>query len=799
MKISAHMLGRQLFYPYLFNLLLAVFAGPLTAQKANFELAEKFTTQKMEKMASSLSVDPNWFKDENRFWYEYKNTDGKNWYVVDAEKRTKKTLFDKEEMAAQLAELFNKPFNSKDLPLKDFEYDKGKGLFTFHVDSVEVTYRLENRKLVKGDSLKKKPDDKWMTYSPDSTYLAFARTHNLYIMKTDDPDSTEHQLTTDGEKWYSYQSDEKDTTSTKRLRARVEWFKHSKKLFSRRLDKRKMGDLWVINSLKKRPELETYKYSMPGEEHVAQTEVVVFDIETKQGVKLKIEIAGWKDLRLGSGRRRSVNTGFFTSKDSDDLYFIVRDRTWKKIAVCKANTTTGEVEVMISEESKPYVSRRFADVAVIEDGKEFLWWSERTGWGQLYRYDSKGKLKNRITKGYFVTGDMMKIDTLKQVIYFRGFGREKGINPYYTMNYRINFDGSGLKLLSPENATHSFSMSDKMNYFVDNYSRVDMPPKSVLRDATGRVVMELEETDISRMVEAGWKMPEVFTVKAADDVTDLYGVMFKPFDFDPDKKYPIIAYVYPGPQVEPFPIPFRLTGSVARRTITLAQVGFIVVAMGQRGGSPLRSKYYHNFGYGDLRDYPLADNKYGLEQLAARHSFIDIDRVGITGHSGGGFMSTAAILTYPKFYKVAVASAGNHDNNVYNNSWSEVHNGIQEKTRKVKKKNDVGTNGTNGDVVETYWDAHIETNQELAKNLQGKLLLVHSDMDNNVHPANTIRMADALMKAGKRFDLMIMPGQRHAFGKYTSYFERMRWYYFAEHLLGDYRTNVDYNIPEEKK
>lgn len=775
-------------------LFLLIAAPPIKAQKANFELAEKFTTQKMEKMASSLSVDPNWFKDENRFWYEYKNTDGKNWYVVDAEKRTKRTLFDKEDMAAQLAELFKKPFNSKDLPLKDFEYNKGKGLFTFHVDSIEVTYKLENRKLVKGDSLKKKPDEKWITYSPDSTWIAFARTHNLYIMKTDDPDSTEHQFTTDGEKWYSYQFDEKDTTSTKRLRARVEWFKHSRKLFSRRQDKRKMGDLWVINSLKKRPELETYKYSMPGEKHVAQTEVVVFDIESKQSIKLKIEIDGWKDLRMGNGRR-SANTGFFTSKDSDDLYFIVRDRTWKKIAVCKANTTTGEVEVVISEESNPYVSRRFADVAVIEDGKEFIWWSERTGWGQLYRYDSKGTLKKRITNGYFIVGDMMKIDTLKQVIYFRGFGREKGVDPNYTMNYRINFDGTGLKLLSPENATHSFSMSDKMGYFVDNYSRVDMPPRSVLRDVTGRVVMELEETDISRMVEAGWKMPAVFTVKAADDVTDLYGVMWKPFDFDPAKKYPIIAYVYPGPQVEPFPISFTLTGSRAR-TVPLAQVGFVVIAMGQRGGSPLRSKYYHNYGYGDLRDYPLADNKYGIEQLAARHSFIDIKRVGIFGHSGGGFMSTAAILTYPDFYKVAVSSAGNHDNNVYNNSWSEVHNGIQEKTRKVKKKNEAG------EAVEedsTYWEARIESNTELARNLKGKLLLVHSDRDNNVHPANTIRMADALMKAGKRFDFMLMPGQRHGFGKYTPYFERMMWYYFAEHLLGDYRTNVDYNIPKEKK
>ncbi|MFQ5675523.1 MAG: prolyl oligopeptidase family serine peptidase, partial [bacterium] len=590
----------------------------------------------------------------------------------------------------------------------------------------------------------------------------------------------------------SYQFEDSDTTRTKRLRARVEWFKHSRKLFARRRDARKLGDLWVINSLKKRPELETYKYSMPGEKYVAQPEVTVFDVKSKKGVKLKIAIEGWKDLRLGANRR-ALNSGFFTSKNSDDLYFIVRDRTWKKIAICKANTTTGDVEVVISEESKPYVSRRFADVAVIDNGKEYIWWSERTGWGQLYHYDNQGKMTKRITNGFFVVGNMVKIDTLKRVIYFQGYGREKGIDPNYAMNYRINFDGTGLKLLSPEDANHSFSMSDNKDYFVDNYSRVDMVPKSVLRDAMGRVVMDLEEADISRLVEAGWKMPERFTVKAADNVTDIYGVMWKPFDFDPGKKYPIIAYVYPGPQVEPFPIDFTLTGSRAR-TVPLAQLGFIVIAMGQRGGSPLRSKYYHNFGYGDLRDYPLADNKYGIEQLAARHSFIDLKRVGIFGHSGGGFMSTAAILTYPDFYKVAVSSAGNHDNNVYNNSWSEIHNGIHEKTRKVKKKNEAGEMV---EVDETYWEAHIEPNTELAKNLKGKLLLVHSDMDNNVHPANTIRMVDALMKEGKRFDFMIMPGQRHGFGKYTPYFERMMWYYFAEHLLGDYRTNVDYNIPKE--
>jgi dipeptidyl aminopeptidase/acylaminoacyl peptidase len=275
------------------------------------------------------------------------------------------------------------------------------------------------------------------------------------------------------------------------------------------------------------------------------------------------------------------------------------------------------------------------------------------------------------------------------------------------------------------------------------------------------------------MLEAGYRFPETYKAKAEDGITDLYGVMYKPFDFDSTRKYPVIAYVYPGPQTEAVNKAFA---KGMDRIDRLAQVGFVVVTMGNRGGHPSRSKWYHNYGYGNLRDYGLADKKAVIEQLADRHPFIDIDRVGIHGHSGGGFMSTAAMLVYPDFFKVAVSSAGNHENNIYNRWWSEKHHGVKEQ---VSDK---------GDTTFLY---AIEKNSELAKNLKGRLLLVTGDIDNNVHPANTIRMANALIKANKRFDFMLLPGQRHAFGDMTEYFFWLMADYYAQWLLGDFSQPVD--------
>jgi dipeptidyl aminopeptidase/acylaminoacyl peptidase len=776
-------------YAIAFMLSIAVLPGTLSAQVApNFELAERFTGDNMQKMTGSTNFRANWIEDQERFWYEWETNNGKTWVFVDAARQQLRPLFDTQEMAAQLSETFNRGFDANNLELRGFDYDTDRQLFSFHVDSIEFKYYIDRSELVKGDSLEAETREPWATYSPDSTWIAFARQHDLYVMRADDPDSTEIRLTEDGERWYSFQQNHGDTTSTERLRARVNWFEDSKKLYVKRQDWREVDELWVINTVSRRPELETYKYNMPGEKNHYQDEILVFDMDTREHVRLDTD--KWPDQSLGGAYFNSG--GIFTTEKSDYLYVLRRTRTWDEIDVLKANTSTGEVGVLWSETSKPYFNTRYAQLAIINEGEEYIWWSERTGWGQLYRYDSNGNLRNRITTGHFMVGDIAAIDTTAQTIYFEGLGAESDRNPNHSHYYKVNFNGSGQQLVTPENANHSVSMSDSRRFFVDSFSRPDLPPKAVLRDNRGRELMQLEETDLTSLYAAGYNLPEEFSVKAADGITDLYGVMWKPANFDPEKKYPIISYVYPGPQVEPYPRSFSVGGTAARAH-SLAQVGFVVVAMGNRGGTPLREKWYHNYGYGNLRDYALADNRYGIEQLGATRPYIDLSRVGIYGHSGGGFMSTAALLSYPDFYKVAVSSAGNHDNNVYNIWWSEVHHGVQAKTDSVTVK---GENGEETKEERTTFSSRIPSNAELASNLQGRLLLVHGEMDNNVHPANTYRLADALLREGKRFDMMIFPEARHGFGRYTAYFERMLWDYFAEHLMGYYPENIDYNLPD---
>ena len=764
------------------TLLLTFAVLQLSAQqhKADFKAAQKFSSSNLSKMLKSTRVSPQWFKDSDKFWYTYTTTSGKKFYVVDPVKKTKSQMFDNKDFAAQLSELTRKPWNHNDLDLKGLKLEDDNTTLKFMVDSIDYHFNLNSKRITKGDSTEKRPKiNNWASYSPDSTYITFAKNHNLYMMMADDADSTEIQLTEDGEKWFSYAGDAGDTTTDKRSRARVRWFKDEAKFFVNRSDSRKVEELFVINELTlPRPKLEVYKYAMPGDQNVPQEQLEIFDPKTKE--RIIVDIEKFTDQTISA---------YLPGETSDKLFLTRMNRTSDTLDVSVINTATGDLKVLFQDVDHPYFNWNYQQLLIMEEGKELIWWSERTGFGQLYLYDGQtGALKNKITNsGHFVTGQVQSVDTVGRKIYFEAFGKEDGIDPYYALMYKANLDGSGFKALSTENGNHRMSMSESNKFYVDNNSAVDVTPTASLKDNNGNVIMQLETADLSLLEQAGWKKPERFTMKADDGITDLYGVMFKPFDFDSTKIYPIISYVYPGPQVESFTNNFTITGGYQT---AMAQLGFIVVSMGHRGGSPMRSKYYHTYGWQNLRDYALADDKRALEQLAERHEWIDIDNVGIFGHSGGGFMSTAALLTYPNFYTAAASSAGNHDNNIYNKWWGETHNGVikKEKMKKDKDGNETTT---------VTWDGKVKTNQSLANNLKGYLLLTHGTIDDNVHPSNSMRVADELMKAGKRFDYMPIPGSRHIYGRFQSdYYEKMMWYFFAEHLLGDYRNNVDMDLPD---
>lgn len=798
--------------------------------KANYELASRFSPNRIRKMVYSTSVDAHWLKNSTRFWYTYETSEGRNYYIVDPAKKSKSLMFDNVKMAADISRLTLDPFDAQNIPIRNLKFLDNEDVIQFEIRSTLVDedkeddeeddmtekqgqrnkgkngkpdkktwyfeYNIKTGKLTMLDDYKK-PKDRpdWANISPDGEKVVFARNHNLFWMDKEsyekaiknEKDSTivEHQLTWDGEEDYSYGSSwrgednvEKEKNKDKRKGAWALWSPDSKMIALTRSDMRKVKDLWVIKTLSNpRPTLESYKYHMPGEKEAPVEEMLVFNFVDSLPVKVNTDAFPDQTLsiqsapRLRKERDDDYVARKWLSDSNNHFYFIRTSRDLKRIDICQVDPTTGEVKTIIEERLNTYVETR--PLGVVNSGRELIHWSERDGWAHFYLYDGQGNLKNQITSGPYHTDRIVNIDEKNRVLYFTANGVQPNEDPYYEHFYSINFDGSGLKLLNPGNYNHSVSMDDDNKFFVNNYSRVNTIPKSELRDSKGTKIMDLEEADFSQLFAAGYQFPEPFKVKADDGKTDIYGVMYKPFDFDSTKLYPLIQYVYPGPQTEAVDKSFSARMD---RTDRLAQMGFVVITVGNRGGHPNRSKWYHNYGYGNLRNYGLADKKAAAEQLANRHKFIDINKVGIHGHSGGGFMSTAAMLVYPDFFKVAVSNAGNHENNIYNRWWSEKHHGVKEVTDTTGK---------------TTFEYNIDKNSELAKNLKGKLLLTTGEIDNNVHPGLTIRMANALIRANKRFDFFMYPGQRHGYGDMMEYHFWLTADYFAKHLLGDYSTNVD--------
>jgi dipeptidyl aminopeptidase/acylaminoacyl peptidase len=825
---------------------------------ANYRLGARWAPYKLSKLVYSTVVAPNWIEGTERFWYEWTTAAGKAYVLVDPVAGTRRPMFDNERIAAELTRITRDPWDAQHLPIRRIRFVDANTLqFEVESSQDDTTQSAEvergTQQDVRQDSARaRRPRPKkrvfhfqydvrtqslrelpayahpanhpsWASVSPDGRTIVFARRHNLYLMTAesyqrvldarrgkegaaaDSADWTidveEIQLTTDGEAWYSYAvfdrgdtDDEKEKSKDRRKRAAVSWSKDSRRFALIREDERQSKELWVVKVVgNKRPQLETYKYDMPGETDVAQSELLVYDLGSRTMVTVRAD--RFKDQRLGLFPERqwtyegsdAPRRQLWVSDDADHVYFWRRSRDQHKVDVCVANATTGEVTTLIEERLNTYVEHQGIELLASGD---MLWWSERDGWAHLYRFGPDGALRNRLTQGAWHVEGVLGVDETRGVVYFGGNGREPGEDPYYMHLYRVSLDGSGLTLVNPGDFDHQVGtlrrtayggfasqpgLSPGNRYFVDNYSRVNTVPAAALYDgATGRKVLDLETADFSKLLEAGYRFPEPYTVKAADGVTDLYGALYQPFDFDSTRQYPAVLYIYPGPQNEAVHKSF----TTAPFETGLAQFGFVVVTVGNRGGHPGRSKWYHNYGYGNLRDYGLADKKAAVEQLRDRHAWIDIDRVGIYGHSGGGFMSTAAMLVYPDFFKVAVSSSGNHDNDVYNWNWSEKHHGIKEVTK--------------GDSI--TFEYSIERNSALAANLKGHLLLTTGDEDNNVHHANTFRMAEALIKANKRFDFFVFPGQRHGYGTMSDYWYWLRTGYFVRHLLGD--TRWDANIAE---
>ncbi|MBN9382853.1 MAG: DPP IV N-terminal domain-containing protein [Chitinophagaceae bacterium] len=803
---------------YLLLLSISYFAQaqstPVT--KADYRAAARYSPKKLDKMVFTISVDPHWLKKSNRFWYVYETSEGKKWYIVDPIKMDKKLLFDNEKLAAAITRIVHDPFDAQHLGLDSLRFIKDENWIQFEVKSTQDVENTDTTKKRGSGTAKEKKifyfeynlrDDvlnelvgykkhthkpTWANISPDSNTIVYGKHNNLYwidrvnyekaLKKEDDSTIVEHQLTTDGEEYFSYHGSgvlggggetnvDKEKDKDRRKPVSIFWSPDAKHFVMTRTDSRKVKDLWVINSVANpRPTLETYKYQMPGEKETPVEHLLVFEMEGK--THREINVAGFKDQDVSLWARPAIaktrdddyRPSVWLGTDSK-FYFTRTSRDLKKIDVCIIDIKDSVARPLINERLNTYVEVRRP--GLVNEGKELIEWSEQDGWAHFYLYDGNGKLENQITSGSFHCEDIIGIDEKKRALYFSACGREPGENPYYLHLYKVNFDGSDLTLLDPGEFDHAVDMNDDQQFFIDNFSRVNTVPRSVLYNALGKKIMDLETADLSALLAAGYKFPQPFKVKADDGITDIYGVMYKPFNFDSTKKYPIMEYVYPGPQTESVNKAFSRGMD---RVDRLAQLGMIVITLGNRGGSPSRSKWYHNYGYGNLRDYGLADKKTAVEQLADRYPFIDINRVGIHGHSGGGFMSTAAMLVYPDFFKVAVSSSGNHDNAIYNRWWSEKHHGVKEII------------GRDGDTTFAY---SIEKNPDLAKNLKGHLMLSTGDIDNNVHPANTIRVVNALIKANKRFDLVVLPGQRHGYGDMTEYFFWRMADYFSRWLIGD--------------
>ena len=736
-----------------------------TVTVEDYQRAESFLRNNTSDLISNTVSGISWLEGD-RVLYSKSLGEGKEFIVADLSTKEKAPAFDHQKLAETLSELTGDTLTATTLPFRSFEFDANETAITFTAGRSAYTCSLDDYTCTTAKASGGNPFFSSEVTSPDGNKIAFIEDYNLYMRDANTGKVT--QLTFDGTELYGYATN--NAGWTKRDGPVLLWSPDSKRIATFRHDSRGTGDMYLVSTNVGHPKLESWKYPLPGDSLVFRIERIVINLEpSPKLVRLKMEPDAHRStISDHIAGRGGTFLDVEWSDDSRSLSFVSSSRDHKKATFRTANPNTGSVKTILSETTETFFEsgNRMINWHYLPETNEVLWFSERTDWGHLYLYDLRtGKLKHQITSGDWAVQQVLHIDKESRTIFFIGSNKEPG-DPYFQYLYSINFDGSDLKLLTPENSTHSVTFSDDYTYFVDTYSTPTTPPVSVVRNMDGELIMELEEVDISHLLATGWQPPVPFSVKARDGETDLYGLMYKPTNFDASKKYPILNYLYPGPQ----------SGSVGSRAFfpsrsdkqSLAELGFIVVEVDAMG-TPGRSKSFHEYYYGNMGDNGIPDQIATIKQLAEENSWMDIDRVGIFGHSGGGFASTRAILAYPDFYKVAVSGAGNHDNRNYEDDWGEKWQGL------LKTKN---IDGENTDFTTNYDN---QANQLLAANLKGKLLLAHGTMDSNVPPYNTLLVVDALIEANKDFDLLLLPNRRHGFYS-EPYMMRRRWDYFVRWL-----------------
>jgi dipeptidyl-peptidase-4 len=693
-----------------------------------------------------------WLGDD-RFWYRVTTENGTEFVLVHPASGARGPAFDQARVAAALSSASGTKYDAFRLPFTTFTFEDNDQNIAFNVGNKRWICDLKGAKCAESTRIATPANS---VLSPDRKRAVFIRDFNLWVR--DMTTGTDTQLTKDGERDFGYATDNAGWIRSDR--PVLLWSPDSKKIATFQHDGRGVGEMYLVHTAVGHPTLERWKYPLVGDPKIFEIRRVVIDVEAARVIPLEMPADPHRSSLCDHVQCDGSFADVQWSPDSKQIAFISSSRDHKRATFRLADAANGTVRDVIEEIVSTYYEggNDRPNWRFLPASNEVIWFSERDNWGHLYLYDLQtGKLKNRITTNEGNVVETLRVDEQNRFVYFLGVGKENGRDPYFMHLYRVGLEGTNLMLLTPEDANHELSMSPSGRFFVDSYSKPDAPPTAVLRSTDGKLLRTLEIADVSRLMATGWKPVTPIVVKARDGKTDLYGLMYKPTEFDSTKKYPIINRIYPGPQ----------TGSVGSRNFSparidsqaLAELGFIVVEIDGMG-TPLRSKAFHDAYFGNMGDNTLADQVAGMKELAGRYPWIDIDRVGIWGHSGGGYAAAAAMFRYPEFFKVGIAEAGNHDNRNYEDDWGEKWQGLLD-----------GDNYDN------------QANQLVAKNLRGKLLLVHGTTDSNVPPDNTLLVANELIKANKDFDLLLLPNRGHGFAT-EPYMIRRRWDYFVRHLLG---------------